>query len=340
MFGTERGAYPDAQNMEGLVERAGTGVLFLDQFCSISEANQFELLRLLEPDTREYQRLISGRTKVAGCKFVIADILSSYAASQAGAGALKRLIPEMYSRLRFGVEVPPLRDRRSDIPLLVTVLLDRFNLQSRKSVRLDEEVVDRFSRGRWAGNVRALHDIVAELVRRCTGCVGWAQVCSSFDSEQLEPEVGAGPVRPAGPGDASPSPSVPAGLWSLGARRPRESDEADLKSRLVSALLPAHGGLVDRLAEALASRVREDGGPRDDPGRHLVYAALLCAVAAPAHDVTSASLRGALVVSDGQVNKLCRDLAELLMGPLTTLCRCEREGGGPYHFLMNPAVLR
>jgi len=195
MFGTKRGAFNDAQDKPGLIEKAGNGVLFLDQFCSISATNQRQLLRVLEEGTRQYRRLGGAENKAAHCKFVIADTVSVREALEVGVNDEKRLIAEMSSRLKHGsITIPPLRDRRDDIPLLTRVFLDRFN-PSRNKVSLEQEVVDRFYRGPWEGNVRALHDIVRGVVQMSDGCVGWAQVCRCFSDDVLYPEVGEEAIR-------------------------------------------------------------------------------------------------------------------------------------------------
>lgn len=194
LVGTMPGAFPNAMNTPGLVEQAGDGVLFLDQFCSISSTNQFQLLRLLEEKTREYSRLGGTEIKSARCKFVIADNVSPKVALSAAATDQKRLIEEMYYRVGLDVvTVPSLRARREDIPLLTSTFLAQLN-SSHGQVSLDEEVVDRFCVGPWKGNVRALYDIVKKIVRDCSGCVSWAQVCSLFDPGVLSAEVGEVPI--------------------------------------------------------------------------------------------------------------------------------------------------
>jgi DNA-binding NtrC family response regulator len=147
-------------------------------------------LRVLEESTRQYRRLGGAENKEAKCKFIIADTVSPKAALGAGVHDEKRLIQEVYSRVAYGgVVVLPLRDRRDDIPLLTKLFLDKFN-PSHNKVTLEDEVLDRFYKGHWGGNVRALHDIVRRVVHASTGCVGWPQVVSCFDPDVLSPEVG------------------------------------------------------------------------------------------------------------------------------------------------------
>lgn len=125
--------------------------------------------------------------------------------------APKRLIAEMFSRVQFGgVEVPPLRDRRGDILLLTRKFLSRYNSDSNKRVELGAEVLDRFTDGPWPGNVRALREVVRNLVSAFPGRVGWEEVCRLPDAAAVRDQL-------ATPGAGGSSVSVPVALarWAL-----------------------------------------------------------------------------------------------------------------------------
>jgi DNA-binding NtrC family response regulator len=339
IFGSCVGAFTTAVNRAGLIERAQKGVLFLDQFCSISDNLQRQLLRVLESDARDYQRM-GGQIVKAECKFVIADTLSPEAASHAAPADAKRMIAELFSRVQFGgVEIPPLRDRQGDIALLTRKFLGRFNSDFNKRVELDAEILDRFTDGRWPGNVRALRDVVRNLVSAFSGRVGWDDICRLPDGTAVQSQLdkpGGGAAPTAVSVTATPQPASPV------PRRLGINDEKDLKDMLLRILSPKGAELVEALDKVLRDRVTPDGSePRNDPGRHLFYAALLfLAQKAPDHQAGSVDLKSELAISKAHVHNLCTEMKALFQGPLAELCRCEGGENTRFGFQMPRAVIR
>jgi DNA-binding NtrC family response regulator len=147
LFGHEKGAYTDAKEASpGYIARAHGGVLFLDELEDMDRSIQGKLLRLLE--TNEYHRV--GGTTLESSRFKLIT------ASNIPLVELKRrgiLRSDLYYRLnRLVISLPPLRDRKEDIPLLVEHFLTSFGEQRRP----DEKTFSRIMDHDWPGNVREL----------------------------------------------------------------------------------------------------------------------------------------------------------------------------------------
>ena len=165
LFGYKRGAFTDAhRDTSGLVEEAERGTLFLDEIGEISPAVQIKLLRFLQ--LKEYKALGSPKVKRADVRIIAATNRD-----------LKKMVEEgtfredLYYRLNVvPLTVPPLRDRKSDIPLLATHFLNKFRREFSKEVRaFSPEVMAALSTYDWPGNVRELENKVQQLVVLTTG---------------------------------------------------------------------------------------------------------------------------------------------------------------------------
>jgi len=134
-------------------------VLFLDEIGEISPTSQAKLLRVLE--TKEFLR-------VGGTKPITVDIviISATNTNLEAAVQKKTFREDLYYRLRgVTIEVPPLRQRQEDIPLLVNAFLEEFNEKHHKNVRgLAPEAMRRFLPYPWPGNVRELRNCLESLV--------------------------------------------------------------------------------------------------------------------------------------------------------------------------------
>jgi DNA-binding NtrC family response regulator len=160
LFGHERGAYTGANEQKrGLFELADGGVLFLDEIGEISLTTQVKLLRAL--DTREFLR-VGGTTPVT----VDLAIISATNTNLEVAVQTKTFREDLYYRLRVvTIEVPPLRHRSEDIPLLVNAFLEEFNEKHQKKVvGLSADAMRRLLQYRWPGNVRELRNCLESLV--------------------------------------------------------------------------------------------------------------------------------------------------------------------------------
>jgi DNA-binding NtrC family response regulator len=156
LFGHEKGAFTGAQfRRKGRLEMADGGTLFLDEVGSISMKTQVDLLRVLE--TREF-------TRVGGTKSIKVDFRVICATNEdlEEAVAQGRFREDFYYRINvFAIEAPPLRTRRSDIPLLATHFLQRFARQMDKRITgISPEAMRALEAYPWPGNVRELSNAI------------------------------------------------------------------------------------------------------------------------------------------------------------------------------------
>ncbi len=150
LFGTIRGAFTDAVNAPGLFEQADGGTLLLDELNSMPGSAQAKLLRVLQE--RRIRRVGSQREKPVDVRIV--SVLSESPLLAVEKGLLRR---DLYYRLAVvGISVPPLRERREDIPLLIASFL-RSNAAD---VKVDDEVLQMFREYGWPGNVRELLQVI------------------------------------------------------------------------------------------------------------------------------------------------------------------------------------
>jgi len=156
LFGHERGAFTGAQyRRKGKLEMANGGTLFLDEVGTISPKTQIDLLRVLE--TKEF-------TRVGGSQPVAVDFRVICATNQnleqlVEAGKMRE---DFYYRINvFSIYLPPLRERRSDIPLLAQHFLEKYRMQMNRKVNsISPEAMDMMVRYDWPGNVRELANAI------------------------------------------------------------------------------------------------------------------------------------------------------------------------------------
>ncbi len=167
LFGCEKGAFTGAVSRRiGKFEEAANGVIFLDEIGELELSMQAKLLRVLQE--REIERIGSNKKIKVGFRLVSAtngDLLD---------GVKKGSFREdLYYRINvIEIKVPPLRDRRDDIPLLTAAFLDEFRTRERKQVALADEVLEAFRQYHWPGNVRQLRNIIERaVVLNTTGTV-------------------------------------------------------------------------------------------------------------------------------------------------------------------------
>jgi formate hydrogenlyase transcriptional activator len=160
LFGHERGAFTGA-NMQraGRLELADRGTLFLDEVGDLPLELQPKLLRTLQEHT--YERLGSGRTKNVDVRLVAATN-----------GDLEQMVEDktfrsdLYYRLNvFPIRVPPLRERREDIPLLVEYFTQKYARRMNKQIdTIPESTVQKLQRWSWPGNIRELENLIERSV--------------------------------------------------------------------------------------------------------------------------------------------------------------------------------
>ncbi|MBP5997166.1 MAG: sigma-54-dependent Fis family transcriptional regulator [Azonexus sp.] len=157
LFGHERGAFTGAERQKkGLIEEAEGSTLFLDEIGETSQANQAKLLRVLE--TATFRRLGGTRTLKADVRFIVASNRDLAAMGQDGS-----FRSDLYFRLAsFIIRVPPLRERREDIPLLAEHFLQRFARGVERE--LAPEALRLLMAYDWPGNVRELRNLIERAV--------------------------------------------------------------------------------------------------------------------------------------------------------------------------------
>src|SRR5438093_1619046 len=156
LFGHERGAFTGAVTQKkGKFEQANGGTLFLDEIGEISPAMQVKLLRVLQE--REFQR-------VGGHEDIKVDVRIIAATNQDLQGLVveRKFRQDLFYRLNvFPLQIPPLRERVEDIPLIAQYLLDRHATAQKKAVKgLTGEALEVLVRYRWPGNVRELENVI------------------------------------------------------------------------------------------------------------------------------------------------------------------------------------
>jgi DNA-binding NtrC family response regulator len=165
LFGHVRGAYTGAVgNRTGRFEAAHTGSIFLDEINSTSVLLQVKLLRVLQE--REFERVGDTQTISVDTRVIAAsnrDLMSEVTEG--------RFREDLYWRLNVvPIEIPPLRERREDIPALVTHFLEHYNeANNRYVVHIEHNAMEAMQAYHWPGNVRELQNYVERAVVMADG---------------------------------------------------------------------------------------------------------------------------------------------------------------------------
>jgi len=165
LFGHEKGAFTGASSSKrGKFELAGQGTIFLDEIGEIPFELQSKLLRFLEE--KEFERL-GGEEKIrSNARVIAATNKDLWKMVQDGV-----FREDLYYRLNVAtIKVPPLRERKSDIPLLVEHILRKINYQLSKGIRrVEEETLKRMAEYDWPGNIRELENILTHAAIHTQG---------------------------------------------------------------------------------------------------------------------------------------------------------------------------
>jgi two-component system, NtrC family, response regulator AtoC len=165
LFGHEKGAFTGAsERRAGRFEEANHGTIFLDEIGEIDPATQVKLLRVLGEQT--IQRVGSNHVIKVDVRVVAATNKNLEALVREG-----KFRDDLFYRLDVvRIEMPPLRDRREDLPLLINAFLHEFARQNGKKITgLTAEALDALQRYDWPGNVRELRAAVEHGVALCRG---------------------------------------------------------------------------------------------------------------------------------------------------------------------------
>ncbi|PID58910.1 sigma-54-dependent Fis family transcriptional regulator [candidate division KSB3 bacterium] len=167
LFGHEKGAFSGAsRTTRGKIETAGKGTLFLDEVGELPPGLQKKLLGFLQ--RREFMRVGGNHALRARCRVITATNRDLSMMVQQ-----RRFREDLYYRLKVvTLEIPPLRERSSDIPLLLTHFLHKINLELGTSVvKWQDGVMNRLMTHPWPGNVREFENTLVEAVVRARGKV-------------------------------------------------------------------------------------------------------------------------------------------------------------------------
>ena len=165
LFGHVKGAFTDARmDRIGRFELASGGTLFLDEIANVPMRQQAKLLRVLE--TGEIERVGSSRTKKVDVRMLSATNADLRAECAAG-----RFREDLLFRLNtVEIRIPPLRDRREDVPALAAHFLDRYSARYRRVLRgLDPSALQAMLQYAWPGNVRELDHTIERAVLMARG---------------------------------------------------------------------------------------------------------------------------------------------------------------------------
>jgi len=160
MFGHERGAFTGAlMQRKGRFELADRGTLFLDEIGDISMELQPKLLRAVQE--QEFERLGSATTIRVNVRMIAATHRDLRSMIQE-----EKFREDLFYRFNvFPIEIPPLRERREDIPLLVSFFVSKFAARMRKQIRsISRQGMDMLSNCPWKGNIRELANFIERAV--------------------------------------------------------------------------------------------------------------------------------------------------------------------------------
>lgn len=249
LFGHEKGAFTGAITARiGRFEMAEGGTLFLDEIGDMPLNMQVKILRVLQE--RTFEKVGSNRTQSADVRVIAAT--HKHLEDMIESGDFRE---DLYYRLNvFPIEMPALRDRVEDIPLLINELISRMEKEKRGSLRLNSAAIMSLCRHEWPGNVRELANLVERLaIMHPYGVIGVQELPKKFryvdDYDENRPVEDSG--MPAG---------VP-GLVGLDAPALLPVNGIDLKDylsnlerQLIQQALDESGGVVARAAEKLRIR--------------------------------------------------------------------------------------
>ncbi|KEA64314.1 Flagellar regulatory protein FleQ [Marinobacterium lacunae] len=260
LFGHEKGAFTGAiSSRAGRFELAQGGTLFLDEIGDMPLPMQVKLLRVLQE--RQFERVGGNRTIDADVRVVAAT--HKDLESMIDAGEFRE---DLYYRLNvFPIEMPPLRERLDDLPLLVNALIARLKEQGMGGYRFHPSAMESLLRHPWAGNVRELANLLERLaIIHPGGVVGVSELPPKFRHvdepdpsryEVLDP-ADAGERTPGSAADAIPTPVASA---SDDVELPEQGIELKaflekLERSLIYQALERCGNVVARAADELGVR--------------------------------------------------------------------------------------
>lgn len=186
LLGYERGAFTGAERRKiGKLEEANTGILFLDEIANLSNNIQIKILRLIEE--KKSRRLGGKEDIVLDVRLIIATNITLIKLVQQG-----KFRNDLFHRLNeFSINIPPLRERKEDIPLLSKYFLDKANKELGKKIKgFSPEAIKILLNNNWSGNVRELKNVINRAVLLATfEYVEAANLSSEIIKPETEPDL-------------------------------------------------------------------------------------------------------------------------------------------------------
>jgi two-component system response regulator PilR (NtrC family) len=238
LFGHMRGSFTGADsNKKGLIEVAERGTVFLDEIGEMSAVMQVKLLRVLQE--RKFRR-------VGGLEEMQADIRVIAATNQ----DLSKLVAEgrfredLFYRINvIGIHLPPLRDRREDIPLVAEHFLTKYSEQMGKAVTaISREALDVMQKYDWPGNIRELENTIERAVA--------LESTPTVLPDSLPPVVRGDAVRPSSTSSQSAEAALPSSGFDL------EAHVQEIERGYLAEALKRAGGVQVKAAELLGMSFR------------------------------------------------------------------------------------
>ncbi|HEY1468320.1 MAG TPA: PAS domain S-box protein [Candidatus Acidoferrum sp.] len=189
LFGHEKGAFTGAvQRHQGRFELAHSGTIFLDEVGDLPAEMQVALLRVLQE--RQFERVGGNRLLPTDVRVIAATNRDLTAAIAAGT-----FRADLFYRLNvFPIEVPPLRKRKEDIPMLVEYFVKRYAEKTGKQIRkIEKNTLELCQSYPWPGNIRELQNIVERSVILCNSDTFWIEKAWLESEQERRPEL-SGPL--------------------------------------------------------------------------------------------------------------------------------------------------
>jgi PAS domain S-box-containing protein len=225
LFGHEKGAFTGAlQRRQGRFELAHSGTIFLDEIGELPSETQIALLRVLQE--RQFERVGGNRVLSTDVRVIAATNRDLAAAIASGT-----FRADLFYRLNvFPIHVPPLRNRREDIPMLVEYFVKRYAGKAGKQIsKINKNTLKLCQSYPWPGNIRELQNIIERSVILCTGDTFWideawlssqgaarlessaplTQTLQNYEKELIEAALAESKGRVAGPKGAAAKLGIP-----------------------------------------------------------------------------------------------------------------------------------
>ena len=181
LFGHVKGAFTGAQtDKEGHFEMANEGTLFLDEVANLSYEIQASLLRVIQE--RKFKRIGSTKEMSLDIRIIVASNENLQDAYRKG-----KFREDLYHRFNeFSIQLPPLRERKKDIPLFADFFLKNTCVELKKDIKgFDEAVMNLFINYAWPGNLREFRNVIRRAVLLCTGDTIACNILPSEINSQL-----------------------------------------------------------------------------------------------------------------------------------------------------------